>query len=406
MRKITADWLFTMHNDAAPIKNGVVVLADSGKILDITERETHDRNTLEIHSGAIVPGFINTHCHLELSHMKGKVDTGTGLIAFITNVVQRRSALPEEIAEAVATAEAEMIAGGIVAVGDICNTTDTFAQKAQGKMRYYNFVECFDFLQDENAAAEFAKYKAVYDVVPTPNGSQKTLVPHAPYSVSPRLFALINAENKAEQVMNNAKTISIHNQETPPELELFASKTGGFVDFYGKFGISLEKFQPSSSNALQYALENMDAAHRTLLVHNTLSSNFDIAMANSFGNAKNTFWATCANANLYIENRLPNYDLFLQNSANMTIGTDSLTSNWQLSVLDELKTIARYQSFIPFQTLLKWATINGAHALGFADDMGSIAVGKTPGINLLSSYSGENPENMRITQEMKVQKVY
>ncbi|MEY4926272.1 MAG: hypothetical protein RI894_708 [Bacteroidota bacterium] len=401
MRKLTANWLFTMTDGDAPIKNGVVVVDNTGKIIDITNREAHDAASLEVFSGALTPGFINTHCHLELSHMKGKVDTGTGLIAFITNVVQRRGAPPEEIAEAIATAEREMLDGGIVAVGDICNTTDTFAQKATGKMRYYNFVECFDFLQDGSAAAEFAKYKAVYDEVPLPNGSQKTLVPHAPYSVSATLFKLINAANAS----NTSKTVSLHNQETPPELELFASKTGGFVDFYANFGISLSNFEATQTNPLLYALHNMDAAHRTLLVHNTLTTNFDIAAAQTWGRHKSTFWATCANANLYIENRLPNYDIFIKNNASLTIGTDSLTSNWQLSVLAELQAIAQYQSFVPFETMLKWATINGARALGFDHELGSIAVNKQPGINLLSNYTQQAGDRIAINNQTKVKKI-
>ena len=87
---------------------------------------------------------------------------------------------------------------------------------------------------------------------------------------------------------------------------------------------------------------------------------------------------------MYIENRLPNYQLFIDAEAKMTIGTDSLTSNWQLSVLDEMKTIAKYQSYIPFETLIRWATLNGAEALGFEKDFGSLEIGKTPGLNLLN----------------------
>jgi cytosine/adenosine deaminase-related metal-dependent hydrolase len=102
-----------------------------------------------------------------------------------------------------------------------------------------------------------------------------------------------------------------------------------------------------------------------------------------FPNSPNIYWATCPNANLYIENRLPNYRHFLDTGAKVCIGTDSLTSNWQLSVLEEMKTIARFQSYVNFETLLRWATLNGAEALGFEQELGSIEVGKTPGLNLL-----------------------
>ncbi|MBP6681145.1 MAG: amidohydrolase family protein, partial [Saprospiraceae bacterium] len=107
----------------------------------------------------------------------------------------------------------------------------------------------------------------------------------------------------------------------------------------------------------------------------------DIEAAQSWSDQ--VYWATCANANLYIENRLPFYKHFIDAGARMTIGTDSLTSNWQLSILEEMKTISRYQSYVPFETLLQWATLNGAMALGMEDTLGSLDKGKTPGVLVL-----------------------
>jgi cytosine/adenosine deaminase-related metal-dependent hydrolase len=103
---------------------------------------------------------------------------------------------------------------------------------------------------------------------------------------------------------------------------------------------------------------------------------------------------------LYIENRLPNYQHFLDTNAKVTIGTDSLTSNWQLSILEEMKTIARFQSYVPFTTLLRWATLNGAEALGFDDVLGSIEVGKRPGLLLLNL-----GEDEQLVQETRVQRI-
>ena len=376
MRKITADFIYTI--DTPPIPNGVVTLADDGTILSVSTRAEHDETTLEKHEGIIVPGFVNTHCHLELSHMKGLVETGTSLIPFITNVVQRRGASAEIIQAAIARADQEMYDGGIVAVGDICNVPDTFATKASSKMRYYSFVEMFDFLQTQNADATFEQYKAVYDQVPTSAKDRHSAVPHAPYSVSKRLFSKINDLNET-----NSGTISIHNQETPAEQALFLEGNGGFVDFYAGFGISLDGFEHNKKPSIYYALENMDPSQRTLFVHNTLTSAADIRAAQAW--SPNVYWATCANANLYIENRLPNYQHFWDCDARMTIGTDSLTSNWQLSILDEMKIILRYQSYLDFDTVIKWATLNGAQALGFDAELGSITVGKKPGLNLLSN---------------------
>ena len=381
MRKISADIVYTISG--SPITEGVVVLDSNGKILSVGNRRDFDSTELEIYQGVLVPGFVNTHCHLELSHMKSKVNTGTGLIDFIKGVVSQRAAEAELIQEAIENAEAEMLAGGIVAVGDISNVPDTFVQKSKGNLRYYSFVEFFDFLQNQNAQVEFDKYKAVFDALPLAKGSFKSCVPHAPYSVSEKLFALIKEVNSG-----NTSTISIHNQETPPENELFLKGSGGFVDFYGQFGIDMSTFKPNGKSAIHYAIEHMDNNHRTLFVHNTLTTVDDISFAQNWNSE--VYWATCPNANLYIENNLPNYKSFLDTNAKVTIGTDSLTSNWQLSILSEMQAIARFQSYVPTETILRWATLNGAEALGFDAELGSIEAGKTPGINLLYNTNGSN----------------
>ncbi|MEL7378446.1 MAG: amidohydrolase family protein, partial [Bacteroidota bacterium] len=141
-----------------------------------------------------------------------------------------------------------------------------------------------------------------------------------------------------------------------------------------------------------------------LFVHNTTTTSEDIAAATSWAQ-NGVYWATCPNANLYIENRLPRYDIFLEADAKVCVGTDSLTSNWQLSVLEEMKTISKYQSYVPFQTLLKWATLHGAEALGFDDELGSLSVGKKPGLLALDGLNGSDPESYRIDSKTTVDRL-
>ena len=375
MKKITADWVFPV--DSAPVREGVIICDDAGKILSVEQRNQHNIGTMEVLNGVLVPGFVNTHCHLELSHMKGKVDTGTGLLPFITNVVTKRNAEQELIQDAIRRAELEMLEGGIVAVGDISNTADTFAAKSHGQLRYHTFIELFDFLQESGTQKALDDWSAVYAQLELAQGSTKSMTPHAPYSVSPALFAAINALNGS-----SGGTVSIHNQETPPENQLFLEKKGDFIDFYGRFGISLDAFEATGQTSIFYALQHLNPYQRTLFVHNTLTTREEVAAAGEW--SQHVYWATCPNANLYIENRMPDYAAFMATNARMTIGTDSLTSNWQLSILEEMKTIARYQSYVPFETILRWATLNGAEALGFDDTLGSIQHGKRPGILLLT----------------------
>jgi cytosine/adenosine deaminase-related metal-dependent hydrolase len=379
-RYITADWIYPVSS--ARISRGVVVVEDD-KIVDVTSRLHVPADLLEYHKGIVVPGFVNTHCHLELSHLKGRVPTGTGLLEFIKGVVTLREVPQAEIDKAIQEADSYMWEHGIQAVGDICNKPDTFEVKSRSRITYYSFVEMFDFLQEKNSDELTKGYKNTYALA----SGLRSAVPHAPYTVSPALFQQINEFNSTEKV-----TVSIHNQETQAEEDLFRIGGGGFYDFYKGFGFSLDHFNASLTTSIHYAMRYMDPAQQTLFVHNTLTSLEDINTAHSWN--ENVYWATCPNANLYIENKLPSYSSFIKSNARMTIGTDSLTSNWQLSILEEMKTISKYQSFIDFDTLLQWATLNGAKALGLQDEMGSLETGKKPGILLLTF----NPDDESLDQ--------
>jgi cytosine/adenosine deaminase-related metal-dependent hydrolase len=376
MLKITADRIYPISSD--PRKEVVLVLDDEGKVMALDPLDQHDPATVRKERGILVPGFVNTHCHLELSHMKGVAPTGTGLLPFLRTVVNYRDVEPEAILDAIRRADREMWENGIVAVGDISNKLDTVNCKRKSPIRYYTFVEMFDFLNEEMTEQAFKQYEEVFEGQSSGNGNRKSAVPHAPYTVTAGLFQKINALNGQDE----DQTISIHNQETAFENELFLTNTGDFREFFTGFGFPIPEWLPTGRPSIEYALRHMDPTPRTLFVHNTLTTAADIRMAHEWGHR--TFWATCPNANLYIENRLPNYRVFLDEKAKVTIGTDSLTSIWQLSVLEELKTISRFQSYVPLQTLLQWACLNGAEALGFEKELGSFDPGKKPGVNLIT----------------------
>jgi cytosine/adenosine deaminase-related metal-dependent hydrolase len=316
------------------------------------------------------------------------------LIPFILHVIRQREFAAEAINEAIRLAEDEMLNEGIVAVGDISNSTDTFQQKNLGRLRYYTFVEMFDLLQSEQADDFYSKYLGVHDELDPILGSRKSCVPHSPYTVSRTLFKKVVDANSGDD-----HTVSIHNQEMVHENALFMDKSGDLLEFYKSFGISLDDFEPIGEGSIMYALAHLNPTQRNLFVHNTLTTPDEIAITHQW--SEKTFWATCPNANLFIENRLPDYQSFIDADAQMTIGTDSLTSNWQLSILAEMKTIKRYQSFVPFETMLQWATINGARALGFDEDLGSIEPGKTPGISHLNF----DPENEPFNDDVKLKKI-
>jgi cytosine/adenosine deaminase-related metal-dependent hydrolase len=121
-----------------------------------------------------------------------------------------------------------------------------------------------------------------------------------------------------------------------------------------------------------------DKEQRLLLVHNTFSESTDIKMAEHF--FSNVFWCLCPNANLYIENKLPDIDLFRAMKSKITLGTDSLASNHQLSILNEIYTIQRHFEEIPLTELIQWGTLNGAELLGLENVLGSFERAKKPGV--------------------------
>lgn len=381
-KKLKADIVFPITSEK--IENGVIILDQQNKILKIDQSSNYDEVELQYFKGFLAPGFINAHCHLELSHLMGIANTGTGLIDFITQVIKNRNHSLEIIQKKIQQAENEMLESGIVAVGDISNTTDTFVQKLKNNLKYYTFVEYFDMFQTQNTQSTIEQYDKVFQALKPNDFNKISKVPHAPYSVSPSLFSYI-MKNQEE------KTISIHNQETQAEDELFKHQSGKFIDFYTKINFSTDKI-PKYSKSIYYALEFLSKKNRNLFVHNTHTTKEDIEYTFQKLEPSQTYWCTCPNANLYIENTLPNYKTFIDTNAQVCVGTDSLTSNWQLSVFEELKTILKYNSYINFEQILTWATINGAKALGWQNQLGSLDIGKTPGIVHIN-----NVENQQIT---------
>jgi len=326
--------------------------------------------------GILTPGFVNAHCHLELSHMKGMIPAHTGLQEFVKQIVALRQVEPDAIQEAIVLAESEMMASGIVAVGDISNTLDTLTQKAKHNLAYYSFVELYDLdpiRANEKIIAGLEIQKQFQE-----NCVRASLVPHAPYSVTNDLWNLLSAHF-------GVHTISMHNQETPDENEFFKTKTGSFLGMYERTKVNLDFFEATGLSSLQSILPIFKNVHHGILVHNSFTSAEDIQAVQAA--MTNAFWCLCPNANQYIEQTMPPIELLRSQKANIVIGTDSYASNWSLSVLDELKTIQQYHPQIPLEEMLQWATINGARALQMDKHLGSFEQGKKPGVVLIKDFN-------------------
>jgi len=330
-RYITADWLFPVS--APPLRNGVLVLNEAGGIIEYGMREAYPPNELEIYHGTLVPGFINSHCHLELSFMKGQIAEKTGLLPFVKKVVAIRDNFShEEQEKAIHSAADEMLQNGIVAVGDISNDNRSFFEKAKGKMRFHTFVEVFD-MGPAGTEQCLSKGQEIYDEIPTVSGSRASITPHAPYSCTPHLISWCDRFSAT-----HGQVLSIHMQEQKDENLLFLEKKGVWVDLYASLGADFNWFTATGKNSLASVLQWLPEDNHLLFVHNTNTCSEDLSTSKTSG--KKIFWCFCPNANLYIEDRLPDFELFRGETC--VIGTDSLASNHKLSVLDEMKTIQHH----------------------------------------------------------------
>ncbi len=384
MKKITADWIFTLTG--TPLKNGVITVNDEGVITDIDEtfEKTKDQELPEFHKGIIVPGFVNCHCHLELSHLKGRICEKQGISSFIGEINRKRIVPEEDSLLAARDADHEMFFQGISGVGDISNTDLTVEIKKLSKISYFTFIEVFGFHPSRagKAIALALDIREKFSEASLPS----SIVPHSPFSVSDQLFEKIDHLPDSE-----CSILTIHNQEDAEENRFFRSGDGPILDhLINNLGIDTSHWHPSGKNSLETTLPKLPAQKPLLLVHNTFSTIQDIAFLKNNHPADKTFIVLCPNSNLFISNQLPAVNLFRSEKLQICIGTDSLASNSHLSVLSELITLQHQFPDVRLEEMLIWACANGANALGMKDRLGTIEVGKKPCFVLISDIDLKN----------------
>lgn len=356
-------------------EGSVIEVTSTGHISEIHAPGSVPADNVQSYNGILCPGFVNAHTHLELSHLKGEIPEATGLVAFVKAVVKIRAQFSEERKrEALSQAISDMKANGIVAVGDIANTADMLPFRESSKIHIHSFVEVLG-LDPEKAEQSFQFAQKVYDQYQTQKSGdfylRQSIVPHAPYSVSDKLFGLIN--NFAA-----GQLISVHNQETEAEAQWFYDKSGAFPDFFNQLGFATERFVPSGKSSLQTYLPWLPQPAQILLVHNTCIGDEDISFAAA--QPPEIFYCLCPMANWYIERAVPPVDRLMAANGAICLGTDSLSSNHELNILCEIRQIRKHFPEIPLETLLRWATFNGAQALNMSDCVGRLVKGKAPGI--------------------------
>lgn len=371
-RTIAAQYVFT--NAGEPIKNGAVTYDEAtGKILSIKPLTTETANT-EFYNGVLVPGFVNAHCHLELSHLRGLIPPCKQLTEFLYKIVRLKT--EQVFSDKICLADDQaMYDAGINAVGDISNTSDSAFTKSRSKIRYRNFIELLG-TTEERIDFNNLTFRSVAKSLKYSNNCPVHAVPHSPYFVSDAQFDDINALNAADR-----SVISIHNQETAAENELYISHSGSFVELFPDIVANIKATGKKSLPSYGHHLAGYD---NVLLVHNTYSQRDDFEYA--LQTFRNPYFALCPKSNLYLEGCLPDVSTMMTMRLNICLGTDSLSSNDTLSILEEMKVIVQNFRQISFNDILQMATINGAKALKFNDQYGTLQVGKAPGLLLLEDF--------------------
>lgn len=392
IKRIAAPFIYTSES-VEPIRNGFVEYDDNDGTI-IRTGVCEDMSAEDVLSGAIVPGFVNAHCHIELSHLHGKFYKGSGMAGFIDQINALRDWAGREVKVGLTQKWMDkMWNDGVSAMADISNDDSSFEVKATHKMYTRTFLEvfgsepqmCDGVMSDVTELNELADSKGI-DAAPTP---------HSCYTMSPALLSASAAAGLAKGY------ISYHSQESQQEEDLLISGSGEMYENRKRNGMSTPPVTGESS--LKYFIDRLaDAApapydQHILLVHNVCLKQDDIDVAKKV--MRNVYWAICPLSNIFIHNALPPVDLMRKNDLTIAVGTDSLSSNDDLSMIKEIVCLKDNFQHVPMGEIFTWASLNGARFLSKDDVLGSIAPGKRPGMVLVRGIDAEGNVTKDSTSE-------
>ena len=376
MRRFAAKYIYTLTS-REPLVNAFVELTDDGRILRTGPCEAGET----LLDGAIVPGFVNAHCHVELSYMKGLFRKGTGMAGFIDQINALRDTFSvEEKKACLKEAMDALWAQGVSAMADISNGDDSFAIKAEHPLYTRTFLEVF--------GADPAAWEAVMQDVEALRvkaeafGLDAAPTPHACYTMSPEL---VTASSLAGL---QSGFLSYHSEESDEEEQMMKSGSGPMWENRVANGIPTPPVTGTSS--LEYFLDRLQAGGlqepvqgHVLLVHECCLTAEGAAMARQ--RLAQPFLAVCPLSNLFIHNQLPPIPLMRASGIPICVGTDSLSSNEQLNMVAELYCLQEAFPGLSLGELLEWTCLNGARFLGKEAVLGSIEPGKKPGLAFVTS---------------------
>lgn len=313
---------------------------------------------------AILPGLVNAHTHLELSWMRGQVASGGSMPAWAASLMTTRRIVSDESPEPIAAAIAEAHASGTCLVGDVTNTFATYAPLMDSELSAALFRELTGFSSPDPAAQVDAVAGQIADLTPIA-WLRPSIVPHAPYSVSPALMQAIAR-------WSTGRPLSIHLGESQQEVEFLRDGTGEWRTLLDALGVWNPAWAAPACGPVEY-LDRLGMVNGDLVaVHGV---HFTDAELSRLAAARATVVA-CPRSNRWTGAGLPPIDRFYASGVRVAVGTDSLASVDDLNLFAELAEVRRLAPGVPAARILESATLCGATALGFAAELGSIAPGK------------------------------
>lgn len=375
-RVVSARWVFPIGTP--PIGEGAIALDDDGTIQAVGPRaEVMARAPGAVEErvdGALLPGLVNAHTHLELSALAGRVAGGDGLVPWAMAVAREAAgAVSDQRAAAATRAARAAVAAGTAAVGDVANTLTAVPALAEAGLSGVVFHELLGSrdARTGDALADAARERKVFLCERSwPEGVAYVPAPHAPYSADPALLRRVFAAAAA-----SGQATSIHVAEDPDELSLLRDGGGRWAAILEAMKVPAGARTPRLGPVAYLASLDAFAGRPPLLVHMVHATDEDIALAREHRAPV----VLCPRSNLHIGGRLPDVPAFVQAGLRLAIGTDSLASTPDLSLWGEIATLAARFPDVSPEIWLHAATSGGAAALGL-DALGALAPGRRPGV--------------------------
>jgi aminodeoxyfutalosine deaminase len=359
MIRYRAAWVLPIS--VRPIPGGVVSI-DRDVIAAVGE---HDGGAVEdLGNVAILPGLVNAHTHLELSWLRGRVAPSASMPAWAASLLalRRRAAPdpPEPIAEAIVEARAS----GTCLVGDVTNTFATYEPLIDSALSAAVFREMIGFSAQDPDGLVRQVSDQIADLSPIA-WLRPSIVPHAPYSVSPGLLQAIAHATAGTP-------LSIHLGESAQEIEFLREGTGEWRALLENLGVWNPSWTVPACGPVEY-LDRLGMVDKHLLaVHGVQFTDAELTRLAAAG----ATLVTCPRSNRWTGAGIPPIDRFYASGVRVAVGTDSLASVDDLNLFGELAEVRRLAPAVPAARILDSATLAGAVALGFDSELGSIEPGK------------------------------